>query len=197
MPVGALIPINNILAFMSQENDYTAEEFETTEEEVEETEDTTEDTEDTEEETTEDNDDDSIDWKARALKAEEAIVKSKKKSKQKPKKSSTDDEEPELQDRLSKVETNQQKWDFGVKHNLTPTVVDEVYKTLGRLPSDQDLKSPAIKGAIEAVKKAERVKNNTPSGGSGDSTLINKDFSKLTKAEKQKNFEKYAKKFQK
>lgn len=183
---------------MSQENDYTQDELETTEEEIEETQDTEEEENESEEETTEDNKKPSYEELQEQLaKAQRAIMKNKKKSKQKPKKSSTDEEEPELQDRLSKVETNQRKWDFGVKHDLSPSVVDEIYKTLGRLPSDQELKSPAIKGAIDAVKKSKRRKDNTPNNGAGDSTLINKDFSKLSKAEKQKNFEKYSQKFKK
>lgn len=76
MPVEASYLLN-ILAFMSQENDYIEPE-EVLEEEIDEVE------EDNLEDDEDNNESEGIDWKERALKAEQAIIKSKSKKQNKP-----------------------------------------------------------------------------------------------------------------
>ena len=137
----------------------------------------------------------------RREKAEEAIKKAKLAEKKKSlqtkslsdNKSADDDSEfkEEITKRISNVELLEKKRQFGYENNLPPQIVDKIF-SINENPSKEDLEDPFIKGGIEKLKRQERVNNNTPSS-SVKSFTKTKDFEKLSKEDKNKEWQKYLK----
>lgn len=148
-----------------------------------------------EEEDTEDSEEQEDESEVEKLRQENAKYKRLLKKQSKPK----DSQEPlqetdnDLSEKVSEIEVNQQKWNFGVENNLEPKVVNEIYNTLGRLPTAKEMKSPIVKGAISGAKKQFRAKDNTPGATKTQNSVINSDFGKLSKEEKQAQFAKMVK----
>lgn len=161
-------------------------------EEVEEQEEVDEST--NEEESTEDE----VDWKAEALKYKAIADRNKKKSnpvnsninsKLQDKAETPDDE---VVSRLSNLELAEKKRQFGYEHGLSPSQTDKVF-ALSQNPSKETLKDPFVKAGLDAIRRQERLANNTPSTSAKSGTIDRKALKEATPEEKQKAFEKYMK----
>ncbi len=151
-------------------------EEDTTDEEVE--------TDETESEEKDEQPEEEIDWKARALKAEKTLIKSKKKPKTKreitqPGSQKSDDEIPEWG---QKILATEEKRTFGYEQKLSPETVDAVFQfTGGKTPTEADMEHPAVKAIVKSLEAQVRVANNTPSGG-GAPTYKGKTYAETVTA---------------
>lgn len=150
--------------------------------------------EDVQTEDTTDSQDD-VDWKERALKAEEAIKKAKFAQKTAPKaplQANTDKDEDDIRGVVKELERAEMKRRFGYENNLSVEETDAIFKMKSN-PTREDLDDPFIKGGLEAIRKSRRLAENTPSP-SNNSSFMGKDFGKLSKEEKQQRYQEYMKK---
>lgn len=95
-----------------------------------------------------------------------------------------------IEKRQERIDLVEEKRTFGHANNLSPAEVDVVYRMTKR-PNAKALKDPAIAGAIEGIRSAERAKRNTPGGGGAPRQgrgLSAKDEAKLSPAERNDRF---------
>ena len=132
---------------------------------------------------------DSTDWKAEALKHRAIAERLKKKiSTQniiKPKQEH-DDELVKTVNRLNSLEEKRQ---FGFENNLSPQETDYAFKFSGGKPTKETLEDPFFKGALDSYRAKQRLENNTPSSTSRSPVFGDKPFSELSDEERAKAFE--------
>lgn len=106
-----------------------------------------------------------------------------------------DKQAPIPNSRLDKIEQSQQriellerKRSFGHENNLSPAEVDVVFR-LTKRPTRKFLEEPYVKGALEAIRAQQNVRQNTP-GGSGKPfrSESGKTWGELSPEEKENNF---------
>lgn len=127
-------------------------------------------------------DDSGVDWKARAIKAEALIVKNKHKNKDNKGEAKADEPKPDLEDRLSRVETVERKRDFGYRYKLSPEQVDFVFK-VDPEPTEKTLSDVFVKSALKGFEKSRKIADNTPKTRTSSFSVI-KDGKPLSKAER-------------
>lgn len=125
-----------------------------------------EDDENVYENTGDESSDGTIDWEARAKKAEALIIKNK----QKPKQTITiksDSETEEVPVWGQKIIQSEQKREFGHDNKLSPETVDAVFRANGgKMPTETQLEEDELlKTVIQSYRAKERVSKNTPAGG--------------------------------
>lgn len=148
------------------------------------------------EESLEAEDDSEIDWRTRAIKAEKAIENAKKAQKQeaKPVKKSANALNPDedIRAEIAALKLAERKRQFGYEYGLSPKETDKVFQ-VNPDPDADTLKDPFIKAGIEALRRQERVANNSLSPSAKAGTFSPKKFSKLTPQEREAEFKKYMK----
>ncbi len=166
-----------------ENQDVELEEQNNEEEEVEDT----EDVNDEEEES-----DDTPDWEAEAKKWKAIASRNKKKQEQsvekKPADSKvelSDEDDEDLATRLQRLEQTEEKRRFGYEHKLSPEETDKVFQIDPR-PTAKTLDDPFVKAGLQAIRKANRVDENTPSSSTKSTVYSSKKFNELSPQEKQK-----------
>lgn len=139
-----------------------------------------------------------VDWKERALKAEEAIKKAKFSQKQasqgdiiKRTLKTAPEPDDDIRTVVSSLQMAEKKRQFGYENNLSPEEVDAVFQ-MKPDATKEDLNNPFIKGGLSAIRKEKRLKENIPSPSS-NSSFVSKDFQTKSREEKQIEFQKYMK----
>lgn len=79
------------------------------------------------------------------------------------------------------------KRSFGHKTGLAPDEVDTLHRITGRLKS-KDLKDPVVKGALDGLRGAKRVKGNVPSTHSRPFRPNSKEVKNMTPTERRSAF---------
>jgi len=139
--------------------------------------------------------DSEIDWKTRAIKAEKAIEYAKKSQKQdaKPiKKTAIANPEGDLRAEIEALKLAERKRQFGYEHNLSPKETDRVFQ-INAEPDADTLKDPFIKAGIEALRRQDRVANNSLAPSAKSGTFNPKKFTKLSAQEKDAEFKRFMK----
>lgn len=140
-------------------------------------------------------DSDQIDWKSRAIKAEKAIENAKKSQKQeaKPvKKTAIANPEGDLRAEIEALKLAERKRQFGYEHGLSPKETDRVFQ-INSDPDTDTLKDPFIKAGIEALRRQDRVANNSLAPSAKSGTFNPKKFNKLSAQEKDAEFRRFMK----
>jgi hypothetical protein len=114
------------------------------------------------------------------------------KGKGKIKKTNQEDQSPELEGRIKNLETVENKRQFGYDNGLSPKETDYVFKFSGGKPTEKTLKDPFVKAGLEALRRTERIRDNTPDSGQTFSAG-GKTWEQMTPAEKKVNFPEYMK----
>jgi hypothetical protein len=156
-----------------------------------------EETQDEVVEEVEESEEDSTDWQAEALKWKSIAKRNNKpkpvnsniNSKLETKAENPDDE---VVDRLSHLELAEKKRQFGYENGLSPQETDKVFQVSPN-PTAETLKDPFLKAGLEAVRRQERVANNTPSTSAKSPSFNVKKMKEATPEEKQEAFTKYMK----
>lgn len=135
------------------------------------------------------------DWEAEAKKWKAIAERNKKKKINTNINSKLTDkaENPDVDDRIAQLELAEKKRQFGYEHGLSPVETDKIFQ-LSKDPDDKVLKDPFVKAGLKALRSQERLSDNSPSISAKAQALHNKDFSKMSKEEKQAEFQKYMKK---
>lgn len=101
---------------------------------------------------------------------------------------------PKSDERLERVEKEiqgisllERKRQFGYDNGLAPNEVDLVFK-FDPKPSKKTLEDPFVKGGLDSIRSAAKVKNNLPGSSGRASTHQGKDWKDLKADEKQANF---------
>lgn len=140
--------------------------------------------------------DSEIDWKTRAINAEKAIEKAKKAQKQeaKPVKkvAKAQDQDDDIRADIASLKLAEKKRQFGYEHGLSPKETDRVFQ-VNPDPDAETLKDPFIKAGLEAIRRQDRAANNSPTSSAKAHSLSPKKLSKLSKEEREAEFQKYMK----
>lgn len=136
------------------------------------------------------------DWKAEAMKYKSIAKRYKKKVVEKPEPvaepkkqlKETKEKDPDVADRISRLEQSEKKREFGYMNGLSPEETDLVFR-FNPNPTKEDLDNPFVKGGLGAIRASQKQKSNTPSSGSSAPTFKGKSFNELSEEEKEKNFE--------
>lgn len=151
-----------------------------------------------EEEPQEEESTEEVDWKAEALKYKAIADRTKKKikpinsnlnSKLQDKAENPDEE---VVSRLSNLELAEKKRQFGYENSLSPSQTDKVF-ALNQNPTKETLKDPFVKAGLDAIRRQERLENNTPSTSAKSGVLDRTKLKDASPEEKQKAFEQYMK----
>ena len=92
-----------------------------------------------------------------------------------------------LREDVQSMKQAEAKRQFGYEHNLSPKEVDLVFR-FDRKPSAKTLKDPAVKGALEGIRAAQRAKDGIPRSNGRTFQVGGKDYSELKPEEKSKHF---------
>ncbi len=98
----------------------------------------------------------------------------------------------QLEGRVAKMETLEEKRDFGYRHKLSPEAVDNVFSYAqgrGKKP-DEVLSDPFVKSGLSALQSQERTRNNVPGPSHRLATVEGKSFGQMSKDERRANFSK-------
>lgn len=90
--------------------------------------------------------------------------------------------------RLSRLEMAEAKRQFGYEHGLSPEETDKVFSITPK-PTKETLDDPFIKAGLEAVRKARRVVEATPSPSGRSTTFNGKSFAELSEEDRKKAYE--------
>jgi hypothetical protein len=101
----------------------------------------------------------------------------------------TKESDPEIVNRLSKIEQIEAKRQFGFENSLSPEETDWIFKSTGGKPSKEDLGNPFIKAGLEGYRQSKRVENNTPGTSSKGFLHTGKTFADLSEPERKAAFE--------
>lgn len=100
--------------------------------------------------------------------------------------------EPDVMERLGKIEGIEEKRQFGYQNNLSPEETDYIFsiaKGNGKNPSDM-LSDPFVKGGLETIRKQKSVETATPRPSSRQPLVEGKTFNELKPEDKRKNWSK-------
>lgn len=97
-------------------------------------------------------------------------------------------QDPDLESRLSNIESVEKKRDFGYRHNLSPEEVDFIYKVDPNLNPDT-LKQDFVKYALQGYSKRKKVSENTPNKKSTSFRTVNSDGKPLSKEAKNQAYQ--------
>lgn len=146
-------------------------------------------------------DNDSIDWKAEALRLKEENIERERRLKERAiarrweKKTSNqninnkqehDDEVVKKVNHLSMLEEKRQ---FGYENGLSPQETDYAFKFANGKPTKEILQDSFFKGGIESLRAQNRLESNIPSSSSRSAVFADKPFEELSEDDRRKAFE--------
>lgn len=158
---------------LEQEND-EQEEVETSEEDNEEVDESKED---------------STDWEAEAKKWK-AIANRNKKKQEKPAKKLETDDQPDLRQDVEFLKQSEKKRAFGYEHQLSPEETDKIFQ-INPNPTADTLKDPFVKAGLEALRRKNRVDDNTPSSSTKSNPVLTKKFKEMNPHERNAQWQKF------
>lgn len=123
-------------------------------------------------------------WRDKAQKLEERFSQE---DDPQPKSSQTEDDSG-LERRLSNLETEKRKREFGYQHGLSPEETDDVFRFAGNEDPKKALEHPFVKAGIEARRIQKRVEQATPSSGGNATTIKGKTYAEMTAEERAANY---------
>ena len=126
-----------------------------------------------------------VDWRAEALKYKAMLTRKNKKPSQ-PLQEITAPES--IVRDVQELKLERSKREFGFANNLSPEETDIVYRFDGKNPGEA-LKNPFIKTGLEAFRNQKKAEASSLSPSSRAPKLAQDDFNKMTSEERQKSFE--------
>lgn len=97
--------------------------------------------------------------------------------------------DPEIFNRLSRIEQIESKRQFGFENNLSPEETDYIFTFTGGKPTKEALENPFIKSGIEGFRQTKRAENNTPGTSSKGFVATGKEFKDMTEDERRSAYE--------
>lgn len=95
----------------------------------------------------------------------------------------------EFVQRISNLELIEKKRQFGYEYGLSPAETDAIFK-VNPNPTKDDLENPFIKGGIDALRRKNRVEENTPHPSISTVKIDGKTLSEMTPEERASNWDK-------
>ena len=105
--------------------------------------------------------------------------------------------EPDVTERLSKLEQVESKRSFGHAHELSPEETDELFKYAAGGDPEEALKSSFFQAGLKEMRSQKRAEEATPSPSGKSQKIDGKTWDQMDDKEREKNFDKFAKKFKK
>lgn len=149
-----------------------------------------------------DDNNDSIDWKAEALRLRDENLAREQELKERaiarrwekkllPRtinqpKQEHDDEVVKKVNHLSMLEEKRQ---FGYENGLSPQETDYAFKFANGKPTKEILQDSFFKGGIESLRAQNRLESNIPSSSSRSAVFADKPFEELSEDDRRKAFE--------
>ena len=90
---------------------------------------------------------------------------------------------------VKRLETIENKRQFGYENGLSPEETDAVFKFANGKPTKETLENPFVKAGIESLRAQKRVEDNTPSSFARSTSFGGKQFSEMSEDERRKAFE--------
>lgn len=118
---------------------------------------------------------------------------------QKPAQGAQDEERPEMESRMKKLELAEQKRQFGHARGLTPEETDHLFsyaQGMGNKP-EEALESPFFKTALSALRDTQKTADGIPRPSNRVPVIQGKSFDEMSDAERSKNWGKVVEGFQK
>lgn len=121
-------------------------------------------------------------WREKAQKLET------KKISEAPTDNSSSDIDPTLDKRLSSLEEEKRKRDFGYQHSLSPEETDDVFRFANNGDPKEALENPFVKAGLEARRAQKRAEGAVPSSSNKSTTVKGKTWGDMSAEERKKNF---------